>query len=43
MHDLPLAKYEARRYVKRLKEDFYSEYPGIVRPEATNGKVFFDA
>ena len=43
MHDLPMAKYEARRYVKRLKEDFYSEYPGIVRPEDTNGKVFFDA
>ena len=43
MHDLPMAKYEARRYVKRLKEDFYCEYPGIVRPEDTNGKVFFDA
>ena len=27
MHDLPMAKYEAKRYVKRLKENFCCKYP----------------
>ena len=27
LHDLPMAKWEAKRYVKRLKEDFHGEYP----------------
>lgn len=43
MHDLPMAKYEAKRYVKRLNEAFCCEYPGIARPEAKGGKQFFDA
>ena len=28
LHDLPMAKYEASRYLKRLAEDFRCEYPG---------------
>lgn len=43
LHDLPMAKYESRRYVERLRNHFCHEYPGVVRPEDTNGKVFFDA
>jgi len=27
LHDLPMAKWEARRYKDRLKNNFYSEYP----------------
>ena len=27
LHDLPMARWEAARYVKRLIEDFHSEYP----------------
>ena len=43
MHDLPMAKWEARRYVDRLKNEFCSEYPGVERPTDTNGRQFFDA
>lgn len=43
MHDLPMAKYEAKRYVKRLQDEFCCEYPGVVRPEDKNGLQFFDA
>lgn len=43
MHDLNMAKYESRRYLDRLRNEFCSEYPGIARPEDTNGKTFFDA
>lgn len=43
LHDLPMAKWEAKRYLRRLREEFCSEYPGIVRPNDTNGKQFFDA
>lgn len=43
MHDLPMAKWESRRYVKRLKEQFCCEYPGVARPTDANGKQFFDA
>lgn len=43
MHDLPMAKYEAKRYVHRLNTCFCCEYPGVVRPKDTNGKQFFDA
>lgn len=43
MHDLPMAKYEAKRYVKRLKENFCSVYPGVERPLDAGGKQFYDA
>lgn len=43
LHDLPMAKWEAQRYVGRLKNEFCCEYPGVVRPTDINGKQFFDA
>ena len=43
MHNLPMARWEAARYLKRLKEEFCCEYPGIVRPVDDSGKSFFDA
>ena len=43
MHNLPMAKYEAKRYLERLRNHFCSEYPGVERPEDASGKVFFDA
>lgn len=43
LHDLPMAKWEAERYIRRLKEDFHSEYPGIERPADAGGMVFHDA
>lgn len=43
LHDLPMAKYEAKRYVQRLKEKFFCEYPGVERPIAQDGTQFFDA
>lgn len=43
LHDLPMAKWESRRYVQRLKEQFCCEYPGVARPTDVNGKQFFDA
>lgn len=43
LHDLPMAKFEARRYVQRLKDSFCCEYPGVERPVAEDGTQFFDA
>lgn len=43
MHDLPMAKWEAKRYIDRLEQHFCCEYPGVERPLDTNGKQFFDA
>ena len=43
MHDLPMAKWEARRYVQRLTHQFVSDYPGVARPQAKGGMQFFDA
>lgn len=43
MHDLPMAKYESKRYVERLRNAFCCEYPGIERPLDLHGKQFFDA
>lgn len=43
LHDLPMAKWEARRYMKRLTDDFCCKYPGVARPADANGKEFFDA
>lgn len=43
LHDLPMAKWEARRYVERLSKSFCCEYPGVERPNDVNGMQFFDA
>ena len=43
MHDLPMAKWESRRYVERLTNNFCCEYPAVERPADINGKCFFDA
>jgi len=43
MHDLPMAKWEAARYIDRLVNDFHCEYPGIQRPQLEEGQIFFDA
>lgn len=43
LHDLPMAKYEAKRYVERLTNEFCSEYPGVERPKAKGNMDFFDA
>ncbi len=43
MHDLPMARYEARRYVERLTNSFCCEYPGVARPIDNKGQQFFDA
>lgn len=43
LHDLPMARYEARRYVDRLTNDFCCEYPGVERPMVDGDKQFFDA
>lgn len=43
MHDLPMAKWEAARYVKRLREEFCCTYPGVQRPKALGDKEFYDA
>lgn len=43
MHDLPMARYEARRYIQRLNDDFCCEYPGVERPLAQGGRQFYDA
>ena len=43
MHDLPMAKWEAKRYVERLKNNFCCTYPGIERPKVQGSKDFFDA
>lgn len=43
MHDLPMAKYESRRYVDRLTNAFCCVYPGVERPVDSEGRQFFDA
>lgn len=43
MHDLPMAKYEAKRYVERLQNHFCCQYPGVERPENGSGMQFYDA
>ena len=42
MHDLPMAKWEAARYITRLKENFCSEYKQLQRLDI-NGMQFHDA
>lgn len=43
LHDLPMARWEAHRYLGRLREEFCCEYPGLVRPTLEDGMTFFDA
>ena len=43
LHDLPMAKWEAKRYVERLKNDFCCEYAPFERPVDADGQQFFDA
>lgn len=42
MHDLPMAKWEAKRYIDRLKNDFHCRYAQIQRPDV-EGMAFHDA
>ena len=37
------AKWEAKRYVERLKNNFCCTYPGIERPKVQGSMDFFDA
>ena len=43
MHDLPMAKWEAARYIDRLQNHFCCEYPGVARPKVGKGMTLFDA
>lgn len=42
LHDLPMCKWECRRYLERLRNDFHSEYHTL-QVTLENGKVFADA
>ena len=42
MHDLPMAKWEAKRYIQRLTDDFHSEYQLLERKDI-DGMMFHDA
>ena len=42
LHDLPMAKWEAKRYIGRLKNEFCCEYKMLERHDV-NGKAFHDA
>ena len=42
MHNLPIARYEAKKYVERLTKDPCFEYPKAERPETAQG-TFFDS
>lgn len=43
MHDLPMAKWEAVRYLQCLQDEFCCEYPGLARPTLDGGMTFYDA
>ncbi|MDD6894851.1 MAG: S-ribosylhomocysteine lyase [Prevotellaceae bacterium] len=43
MHDLPMAKWEANRYIGRLTNEFCCDYPGVARPLVGEKMTFFDA
>ena len=43
LHDLPMAKWEAKRYVERLKNTLCCTYPGVERPKLQGKMDFFDA
>ena len=42
LHDLPMCKWECRRYLYRLQHDFHSEYT-MLQVTLENGSVFADA
>jgi len=42
LHDLPMCKWECRRFLQRLKEDFHSEYTKL-EVVLKDGKQFADA
>ncbi|MCF0198155.1 MAG: S-ribosylhomocysteine lyase [Bacteroidaceae bacterium] len=42
LHDLPMAKWEAERYIQRLNDEFCSEYTLLERPDV-DGLQFHDA
>jgi S-ribosylhomocysteine lyase len=42
LHDLPMCKWESRRYLDRLKNDFHSEYSKL-QITLQDGKLFADA
>jgi len=43
LHDLPMAKYEAKRFVEILKNNPGFEYPTTQRIVTEKGKTFFDS
>ena len=42
LHDLPMCKWESKRYLHRLKDDFHSEYAKL-QVILNDGKQFADA
>ncbi len=42
LHDLPMCKWESRRYLDRLKNDFHCEYDKL-QVQLDDGKTFADA
>lgn len=42
LHDLPMCKWESKRYLDRLKNDFHSEYTKL-HMKLEDGKTFADA
>ena len=42
LHDLPMCKWECRRYLERLQHDFHHEYQKL-QVTLSDGKVFADA
>ena len=43
LHDLPMARYEAERYVRILREEPCFEYPTAERITTEKGMMFFDS
>lgn len=43
LHDLPMARYEARLFVEALKTNPCFEYPQTERITTEKGKIFFDS
>ena len=42
MHDLPMCKWECKRYLGRLKNDFHCEYTKL-QVTLDDGMIFADA
>jgi S-ribosylhomocysteine lyase len=42
LHDLPMCKWESRRYLDRLQHDFHSEYTKLL-VTLNDGRMFADA